>query len=101
VSAAAPNLTAVVPTANTGAGGFGGGLGAGGAIFSGTIGGPVQTFANPNATHTVAVPFTAPVTTGAIVLAVILAIAAAVIAGASGGWRIGKLRPADALTKVA
>jgi hypothetical protein len=32
---------------------------------------------------------------------VILAIATAVIAGAAGGWRIGQLRPADALSKVA
>ena len=73
----------------------------GGGIFSGTIGGPMTTFANPNATHTVAVPFTAPVTTGAIVLAVILAIAAAVVAGSLGGWRISQLRPAEALAKVA
>jgi ABC-type antimicrobial peptide transport system permease subunit len=93
-------MTAIVQTANTGQGGFGGSLGAGGAIFNGTVGGPVQTFANPNATHTVAVPFTAPVTTGTIVLAVILAIAAAVVAGASGGWRISQLRPAEALAKV-
>jgi putative ABC transport system permease protein len=100
-TAAAPKLTATVQTANSGHGGFGGSLGAGGAIFSGTIGGPVQTFANPNATHTVAVPFTAPVTTGAIVLAVILAIAAAVVAGSLGGWRISQLRPAEALARVA
>jgi putative ABC transport system permease protein len=100
-SAAAPKLTATVQTANAGAGGFGGGPGAGGAIFSGQVGGPVTTFANPNATHTVAVPFAAPVTASAIVVAVILAIAAAVIAGAAGGWRIGQLRPADALAKVA
>jgi len=100
-AAAAPKLTATVQTTNTGHGGFGGGLGADGGIFSGTVGGPVQTFANPNATHTVAVPFTAPVTTGAIVLAVILAIAAALLAGASGGWRISQLRPAEALAKVA
>jgi putative ABC transport system permease protein len=100
-SAAAPKLTATVQTANAGAGGFGGSLGAGGALFSGQVGGPVTTFANPNATHTVALPFTAPVTIDAIVVAVILAIAAAVIAGAVGGWRIGQLRPADALAKVA
>ena len=100
-SAAAPKLTATVQTADAGQGGFGGSLGAGGGIFSGTIGGPVQTFANPNATHTVAVPFTAPVTAGAIVLAVILAIAAALIAGAFGGWRISQLRPAEALARVA
>jgi putative ABC transport system permease protein len=100
-SAAAPELTATVPTSNVGRGGFGGGLGAGGGIFSGTVGGPVQTFANPNATHTVAIPFTAPVTVGAIVLAVILAIAAALVAGSFGGWRISRLRPAEALTRVA
>jgi putative ABC transport system permease protein len=99
-AAAAPKLTATVPTSNTGHGGFGGGLGAGGAIFNGTVGGPVQTIANPNATRTVAVPFTAPVTAGVIVLAVILAIAAAVVAGSLGGWRISRLRPAEALAKV-
>jgi putative ABC transport system permease protein len=99
-SAAAPKLTAVVQTFNNGPGGFGGSAGAGGGIFSGTIGGAMTTFANPNATHTVAVPFTAPVTVGAIVVAVILAIAGALVAGLFGGWRITKLRPADALTKV-
>ena len=99
-SAAAPKLTAVVQTFNNGPGGFGGSLGRGGGIFSGQVGGPVTTFANPNATHTVAVPFTAPVTIGAIVAAVILAIAGALVAGSFGGWRITKLRPADALTKV-
>jgi putative ABC transport system permease protein len=100
-AAAAPKLTATVQTSNTGQGGFGGGLSAGGGIFHGTVGGPVQAFANPNATHTVAVPFTAPVTVGAIVVAVTLAIAAALIAGASGGWRISQLRPAQALARVA
>ena len=101
-AAAAPKLTATVQTANaSGQGGFGGSAGAGGALFSGTVGGPMTTWANPNATHTVAVPFTAPVAISAIVVAVILAIAAAVIAGAAGGWRISRLRPADALAKVA
>jgi len=100
-SAAAPNLTATVQTSNVGQGGFGGGLSADGGIFQGTVGGPVQTFANPNATHTVAVPFTAPVTAAAIVLAASLAIAAALAAGSLGGWRITRLRPAQALSKVA
>jgi putative ABC transport system permease protein len=100
-AAAAPKLTATVQTANSRPGGFGGSLGAGGGIFHGTVGGPVQTFANPNATHTVAVPFTAPVTAGAIVLAVILAIAGALVAGSLGGWRISRLRPAEALARVA
>jgi ABC-type antimicrobial peptide transport system permease subunit len=100
-AAAAPNLTATVQTSNVGQDGFGGSLSSGGGIFHGTVGGPVQTFANPNATHTVAVPFTTPVTVGAIVVAVTLAIAAALIAGASGGWRISQLRPAQALARVA
>jgi ABC-type antimicrobial peptide transport system permease subunit len=99
-SAAAPNLTATVQTSNVGQGSFGGSLSAGGGVFHGTVG-PVQAFANPNATHTVAVPFTAPVTAGTIVLAVILAIAAALAAGSLGGWRITQLRPAQALAKVA
>jgi putative ABC transport system permease protein len=100
-SAAAPRLSATVQTANVGKGSFGGGLSAGGGMFHGTVGGPVQTFANPNATHTVAVPFTAPVTAGVIVLAVILAIAGALVAGSFGGWRITRLRPAEALARVA
>ena len=100
-SAAAPHLTATVQTADVGQGGFGGGLGSGGGVFHGTVGGPVQTFANPNATHTVTLPFTAPVTAGAIGLAVILAIAGALVAGSVGGWRIGQLRPAEALARVA
>jgi putative ABC transport system permease protein len=100
-SAAAPKLTATVQTSNVGQGSFGGGLSAGGGVFHGAVGGPVQTFANPNATHTVAVPFTAPVTIGAIVVAVILAIAAALAAGSLGGWRISQLRPAQALARVA
>jgi putative ABC transport system permease protein len=99
-SAAAPSLSATVPTANAAKGGFGGSLGAGGGVFHATIGGPVQTFANPNATHLVAVPFTAPVTVTAIVLAVILAIAGALIAGSLAGWQISRLRPATALARV-
>jgi putative ABC transport system permease protein len=100
-SAAAPRLSATVQTTNVGKGSFGGNLSSGGGIFHGTVGGPVQTFANPNATHTVAVPFSAPVTAGAIVLAVILAIAGALVAGSLGGWRITRLRPAEALARVA
>jgi putative ABC transport system permease protein len=99
-SAAAPKLFATVQTTNVGQGGFGGSLGVGGGIFHGTVGGPVQTFANPNATHTVAVPFSAPVTVSAIVLAVILAITGALIAGSVGGWQIARLRPAAALARV-
>jgi putative ABC transport system permease protein len=50
---------------------------------------------------TVAVHVTATVTVGAIILAVALAIAGGLIAGGFGGWRAARLRPADALSKVA
>jgi ABC-type antimicrobial peptide transport system permease subunit len=43
----------------------------------------------------------ASVTTGAIVLAVVLALAGGLLAGSFGSWRIARLRPADALTRVA
>jgi putative ABC transport system permease protein len=99
-SAAAPKLSATVQTTNVSKNGFGGSLGAGGGIFHGTVGGPVQTFANPNATHLVSVPFSAPITVGAIVLAVILSIAGALIAGSFGGWQVTRLRPAAALARV-
>jgi putative ABC transport system permease protein len=99
-SRAAHELSATVETADIGKDSFGGSLGAGGGIFHGTVGGPVQTFANPNATHTVAVPFSAPVTTAGIVFAVVLAIAGALIAGSLGGWRITQLRPAAALARL-
>ena len=52
-------------------------------------------------THTVAVPMSASVTVAAILVAVLLAIAGGLIAGSFGGWRIARLRPADALTRVA
>jgi putative ABC transport system permease protein len=100
VSASAPRLSAIVQTADVGKGSFGGPLGTGGGIFHGTVGGAVQTFANPSATHTVAVPFSAPITVGVIALAVTLAVTGALVAGSLGGWRISKLRPAVALARV-
>jgi putative ABC transport system permease protein len=56
---------------------------------------------NPTTSHTVSVPLTATIGGTAIVVAVALAIGGGLIAGAFGSWRIGRLRPADALTKVA
>jgi putative ABC transport system permease protein len=53
-----------------------------------------------SATHTVYVTLTAPVTLSAIVLAVVLALAGGLLAGAFGGWRAARLRPAAALRKV-
>src|SRR5215470_3820139 len=51
--------------------------------------------------QTVAVPLHPSVSAGMIVLAVILAVVGALLAGAFGSWRIARLRPADALSRVA
>jgi putative ABC transport system permease protein len=50
--------------------------------------------------HTVTVHLTAPVTLTVIVLAVLLALAGGLVAGALGGWRAARLRPAAALASV-
>jgi putative ABC transport system permease protein len=55
---------------------------------------------NPTSSTTVSVPLTATVDGAAIAVAVALALAGALLAGGFGSWRIGRLRPADALTKV-
>jgi putative ABC transport system permease protein len=47
------------------------------------------------------VPMSASVTVAAIVAAVLLAIAGGLLAGSFGSWRIARLRPADALARVA
>jgi len=56
--------------------------------------------AAPSAAHTVSVHLTVPVTLGAVALAVVLAIAGGLFAGAIGGWRAVRLRPAAALARV-
>ena len=43
---------------------------------------------------------TAAISGAAILAAVLLAVAGGLIAGIFGSWRIGRLRPADALAKV-
>jgi putative ABC transport system permease protein len=79
---------------------FGGGPGGfGGAGGTGRPGGFFGRAA-ADATHTVAVHLSAPVTIGAVVLAVVLAIAGGLIAGCFGGWRAARLRPAAALARV-
>jgi putative ABC transport system permease protein len=79
---------------------FGGGPGGfGGAGGTGRPGGSFGRAA-ADATHTVAVHLSAPVTIGAVVLAVVLAIAGGLIAGCFGGWRAARLRPAAALARV-
>jgi putative ABC transport system permease protein len=55
---------------------------------------------NPTSSHTVSVPLSASVGGAALVAAVALALAGGLLAGAFGSWRIGRLRPADAIAKV-
>ncbi len=85
-------VTAISPTlqAQLGGGG-GGGLGGGGGF-----GGPGR----QAAARTLDVALTAPVSVTTVVIAVGLAVAGGLIAGAFGGWRASRLRPADALRRV-
>ncbi len=83
--------------AGSGGGGFGGGGGTGGG--TNPFRGGFQSAAR--AADTVAVHLSAPVTIGAVVAAVVLAILGSLIAGSFGGWRAARLRPAEALSKVA
>jgi ABC-type antimicrobial peptide transport system permease subunit len=110
VSKFAPPLTAQVGSATGtaspggsrvfGSGGFpagGGGFAAGGS----PPGGGSNFFRRlTDASQTVAVHLSAPVTITAIVIAVLLAVAGGLVAGGFGGWRASRLRPADALTRV-
>jgi ABC-type antimicrobial peptide transport system permease subunit len=53
-----------------------------------------------DAAKSIPVHLTAPVTASIILLAVLLAVAGGLIAGAFGGWRAARLRPAAALAQV-
>ncbi|MGW1612781.1 ABC transporter permease [Streptomyces sp. NPDC002285] len=89
-------VTAISPTlqAQLGGGG-GGGMGGGpGGGFGG--GGPGR----QTASTTLDVALTAPVSLTTVALAVGLAVTGGLIAGAFGGWRASRLRPADALRRV-
>lgn len=87
-------VTAVSPTLQAQLGGSGGGAGGpgGGGVF---LGGPGR-----QAAKSLEVALTAPVSATTIALAVGLAVAGGLIAGAFGGWRASRLRPADALRRV-
>ncbi|MET9389911.1 ABC transporter permease [Streptomyces sp. NPDC006624] len=85
-------VTAVSPTLQAQLGG-GGGAGGG---FGGFAGGPGR----QTAARTLEVALTAPVSPTTIALAVALAVAGGLTAGAFGGWRASRLRPADALRRV-
>ncbi|WP_030327337.1 ABC transporter permease [Streptomyces sp. NRRL B-3229] len=85
-------VTAISPTLQAQLGGGGGG-GAGG---PGGFGG----FGRRAAAKTLDVSLTAPVSLTTVAIAVGLAVAGGLIAGAFGGWRASRLRPADALRRV-
>ncbi|MFG3659984.1 ABC transporter permease [Streptomyces sp. NPDC047706] len=88
-------VTAISPTLEAELGGTGGGAaGPGGGGFGG---GP----ARQAASRTLDVALTAPVSLTTIALAVGLAVTGGLVAGAFGGWRASRLRPADALRRVA
>jgi len=87
----APSLTATIP--GQGGGPFQQSASSGGGPVTRTIGGTTS--------HTVSVLLSPSVTTGVIVLAVVLAVAGGLLAGSFGSWRIARMRPADALSRVA
>ncbi|PTH87938.1 hypothetical protein C9J60_13680 [Streptomyces sp. A244] len=84
-------VTAASPTLQAQLGGGGGGEG-----LRGGFGGPGR----EAAARTLDVALTAPVSPTTIALAVALAVTGGLIAGAFGGWRASRLRPADALRRV-
>jgi putative ABC transport system permease protein len=100
IAAAAPKLSATVPenTGNSIAQVAPAGPGAGQAGTAGLSG---RTGLGDTTTRTVAFALHPSVTVAVIVLAVILAVVGGLLAGSFGSWRIAKLRPADALSRVA
>ncbi|GGJ83998.1 membrane protein [Streptomyces camponoticapitis] len=88
-------LTAVSPSLTAELGAMGGGPGGGGGGLR-TGGGP----GGQAADKAVEIALSAPVSTATIALAVGLAVTGGLIAGAFGGWRASRLRPADALRRV-
>ncbi len=88
-------VTAISPTLQAEVGSTGGGSG-GPVGGGGGMGGP----ARQTASKALDVALTAPVAFNTIAVAVGLAVAGGLIAGAFGGWRASRLRPADALRRV-
>jgi putative ABC transport system permease protein len=91
-------ITAVAPTLS----GIVGGTGPQMSAPPGASGVRVATLGGPaDQTRTVPVPLHPSVTVAMIGLAVLLAVAGGLLAGALGSWRIARMRPADALSRVA
>ncbi|RPK70411.1 macrolide transporter ATP-binding /permease protein [Streptomyces sp. ADI96-15] len=91
ITAAGPTLTAQLGPLG---GGMGGGMGGGRGRGPGGGGGPGA------GAQSLDVALTAPVSATTLALAVGLAVAGGLVAGAFGGWRASRLRPADALRRV-
>ncbi|WP_344325450.1 ABC transporter permease [Streptomyces macrosporus] len=91
VTAVGPTLTAT-PAADAGAGGPGGADGPGGGALRAL---------GQTGERTLDVALTAPVDLRTVALAVALAVTGGLVAGAFGAWRASRLRPADALRRVA
>lgn len=86
-------VTAISPTLQAQLGGGAGGGPGGGGGFGGGPG-------RQTASTTLDIALTAPVSLTTVALAVGLAVTGGLIAGAFGGWRASRLRPADALRRV-
>lgn len=95
VNLVAPTLTASAVASR--AGGLGGGAGGDGTRAAGGGGG----FGQRAAAATSNIVLHAPVTLTIILIAVGLAVLGGLLAGAFGGWRAARLRPAEALRSVA
>ncbi|MER5751316.1 ABC transporter permease [Streptomyces sp. NPDC002088] len=93
--AAAYTVTAISPKLTAQLGSTGGG--AGGGMGGGPGGGGMGQQATQN---TMEIALSAPVSVTTIALSVGLAVAGGLIAGAMGGWRASRMRPADALRSV-
>ncbi|WP_420368284.1 ABC transporter permease [Curtobacterium sp. L1-20] len=105
VNLIAPTVSASASSSSRTGPGSGGGVpgGAATAAAGGTTGGaPAGGFGGGSGSaNTTDVVLHAPVTVEVILLAVGLAILGGLIAGALGGWRASRLRPAEALRSVA
>ena len=91
ISKVTPSLSALIPGAD-----------GGGTLQSQSVnGGPVSRTIGGSPDRTIPVPLHPSITVGVIVLAVLLAVVGGLLAGSLGSWRIARLRPADALSRVA
>jgi putative ABC transport system permease protein len=88
IETVAPKVSATVP-------------GSSGPVAQAAVpGGPTGELDPATAPHVLAVPVHPSITASVIVLAVILAVAGGLLAGSFGSWRIARLRPADAVSRV-